>query len=270
MKKLFFLVFFLISTTLFAQDFTLVDWNNWQVDYEDPKQLRLAYLKIISDFPKFPAKEFLTYEEFLEKKSQLKFDRQLPQTFGQLKAHILEEQAPVATETFSLSQEEVPQALVEDLKQWKDSLNSRTFPTEKIRLEVAIAYCKVLGEKTVKEFLSGSERYDLRNELLEPIATLLKTDPAWGFRRDILAPIMRYQIFSGTTFTLELLEMVTSDPNHMVQLELLRLLQESNIFSYTLLRPTLIQLIEEDENSQVKAAAQAFLKELEIKYQVAT
>src|SRR3989338_7887158 len=198
MKKVVFAIFFFVSATLFAQDFTLVDWNNWQLDYEDPKQLRLAYLKIISDFPKFQAKEFLTYEDFLERKSQLKFDKQLPKTFGQLKATILRKNRPGATGTFFLSQAEVPQALVGELKHWKDSLNSRTFPVEKIRLEVAIAYCKVLGEQTVKQFLSGSGHYDLRNELLEPVATLLKTDPSWGFRRDVLAPIMRYQIFSGT------------------------------------------------------------------------
>ena len=112
MKKVVFAIFFFVSATLFAQDFTLVDWNNWQLDYEDPKQLRLAYLKIISDFPKFPAKEFLTYEDFLERKSQLKFDKQLPKTFGQLKATILGENVPGATETFFLSQAEVPQALV--------------------------------------------------------------------------------------------------------------------------------------------------------------
>ncbi len=267
--KLFFsnLIFLLLLT---ASVSWAQDWNSWQPDYNDPKQWKLAYLKIIAEFPRSPSKDFLTYTDFVEKISQFKFAEKLPQTFGQLKALFLEGETPTLAKTFRLTQEETAQALVEELSQWKESLSSKKFPSEKTRLEIAMVYCKVLGEQAVKQFLSptapGSpvtpvNRYDLRNELLLPIATLLKTDPSWGIRHDLLIPIFMYHIFDGSPFVLDLLEMVVSDPDHRVQLKLLDLLEQAP-FSYTLLRPTLLQLIEEDENPRVRAAAQSFLENL--------
>src|SRR3989338_11303068 len=258
MKKLVLFLFFLHGY-VFAQ--SEIQWNGWELSQQDPRSWKLAYLKLAHELPSSPTKDFLTYENFSATLSALKSEEAFPKTFGDLRQFFLKEPVPPSEATFMLTPEQHAQALVQELSFWKDKLNSSEMPSGTIRSAMAIAYCKTLGEQVVQTFLRESGNYNLRRDILLPLATLLKSDAAWYIRHDLLTPIFMYQLFQGSHFELDLLDIMVSDPDYRVRLRLLNLFERSN-FSYTLLRSALLQIIEEDSHSGVKEKAQALLRSL--------
>ncbi len=274
---------FLPASSLFAQDM-------WQLDLSTDKNtarlnLRLAYLKLAHVLPRLPSSDFVSFEEFMRILShQEKKVREQGSTFeptlGELKQipefKIEVEEKPTRSFAF-LTPGEVLKELIQELSQWKDELTSRDLPLLEVRERMALAYCKALSEKTVQEFLRRPENSALHEQLLKPIATLLKVDRDWALRAKVLDPVLNlhpdaiYGLFEGTIFESDPLTMDVSDANHDIQAKLLKHFYRKFKNNTThprynefvnQIKTILRQLSEEDARREIRQLAQEFIIEI--------
>src|SRR3989338_1172589 len=245
----------LISSIAFCQ-VEKQSWDNWQLDPSNTLHARLAYFIVSSN-----AQTFIDPSAFFEL-----FFHELPtgcETLGDLKKHLLQvayEKDP--QKIYKITPLETVMALITQLERSQDQLFPHKRPIAEHRSQVAITYAKTLAERSIFSFLQRPENSDFRHRLLTPLATLLKTDPSWFVRFDVLDPVLAFLLFEGSTFQNDILDLLISDPDYQVQLKLLSYFEKNKI-SLDLLIATLRQIIEEDENKMVRGRAQAVLAKIE-------
>ena len=204
---------------------------------------KLIYLKIAHDRHGIPSEQWISYRTFSDQLDQWKSQGELPQTLGQIKAKLFQWDYPPAGVFFGLTSREVKLELIRELRHLQPLLTSQTIPSSKVRLAIAQAYCLAMGEKLIAEAMTDPQVVEARARFLLPIITLIKTDPAWYVRAEVMEPAIRFKLFDGIKdFEKDILKAIVSESDSRAQLKMLQYLGTAT-FSKELMEQALTQMI---------------------------